>query len=100
ATAASSATSSGGNRDFFSASGTLVFPAGVTSKTVTVSVVGDTRVESDETFFVNLTQSVNATIADAQGVGTILNDDSGRGKKWVGATSGGSWSTAGNWDPS
>ena len=31
--------------------------------------------ESDETFFVNLSSPVNATIADGQGVGTIFNDD-------------------------
>jgi hypothetical protein len=71
----------------------------VTSKTVTVSVVGDTRVEPDETFFVNLSQPVGLTIADSQGFGAILNDDSGRGKNWVGPASGGSWSTAANWSP-
>jgi hypothetical protein len=31
--------------------------------------------EANETFFVNLSLPVNATIADAQGVGTITNDD-------------------------
>jgi hypothetical protein len=100
ATASGSATSSGGNRDYQSTSGTLNFPAGVTSKTVTVSVVGDTRIEPDETFFVNLSQAIGLTIADAQGAGTILNDDGGRGKNWVGSASGGSWSTASSWSPS
>jgi hypothetical protein len=98
-TANGSATSTGGTRDFQSTSGTLNFPAGVTSKTVTVSVVGDTRLEPDETFFVNLSQPVGLTIADSQGLGAILNDDSGRGKNWVGPASGGSWSTAANWNP-
>lgn len=55
---------------------TLTIPAGSTSATVTVAVNGDTVVESNETFFVNLSTPVNATIADAQGVGTIINDDS------------------------
>ena len=37
---------------------------------------GDTTVESDETFYVNLSQpSGGATLADGQGVGTIKNDD-------------------------
>jgi Calx-beta domain/FG-GAP-like repeat len=99
-TAGGSATSSGGTRDYQSKSGTLNFPAGITSQTVAVFVVGDSRNESDETFFVNLGQPVNAPIADSQGVGTILNDDGGRGKSWVGPASGGSWSTASNWSPS
>ena len=55
---------------------TLTFLPGQTGKTVTVQVNGDTQVEPNETFFVNLTSAVNATIADTQGVGTILNDDS------------------------
>jgi hypothetical protein len=31
--------------------------------------------EANETFFVNLSAAVNATITDAQGLGTITNDD-------------------------
>jgi subtilase family serine protease len=53
----------------------LTFTPGQTSKTVTVNVTGDTVVEPDETFFVNLSAASGATIADAQGLGTILNDD-------------------------
>jgi hypothetical protein len=52
-------------------------PAGSTSKTFVVSINGDTTAEADETFNVNLSNAVNATIADAQGVGTITNDDGG-----------------------
>ncbi|MBI5761670.1 MAG: hypothetical protein HZA46_24435, partial [Planctomycetales bacterium] len=55
---------------------TLTFAAGVSSRTVTVQVNGDTLVEPDETLFLNLTSPTNATIADSQGVGTIVNDDS------------------------
>lgn len=43
--------------------------------TITVPVVGDTRVEEDETFVVLLTSAGGAEIADGEGVGTILNDD-------------------------
>src|SRR5207247_4139798 len=60
---------------YVSTSGTLTFAAGETSKTVTVVVNGDTTKEANETFNVNLTSPTNATIADSQGVGTILNDD-------------------------
>ena len=36
---------------------------------------GDTKVEGNETFAVNLFSPTNATIGDAQGIGTLLNDD-------------------------
>src|SRR5690606_31767124 len=42
---------------------------------ITVEVFGDTVPEPDETFFVNITNVTNATIADGQGVGTIEDDD-------------------------
>lgn len=54
---------------------TLTFLPGDTSKTVMVSVSGDTTIETDESFFVNLSNPTNATIADPQGLGTITNDD-------------------------
>jgi hypothetical protein len=54
---------------------TLTFNAGTTSKTINVSVNGDKTAESNETFFVNLSSPTNATIADSQGMGTIVNDD-------------------------
>jgi hypothetical protein len=53
----------------------LSFAPGEISKQLTVTVNGDTVFESDEQFFVNLTNPVNATLLDAQGAGTITNDD-------------------------
>ncbi|MDA1191504.1 MAG: Ig-like domain-containing protein, partial [Candidatus Poribacteria bacterium] len=73
ATADGSATA---GSDYTAKSGALTFAAGTTSQSVTVSVIGDTTTESDETFFLNLTNPTNATNADAQAVGTIANDDS------------------------
>jgi hypothetical protein len=61
--------------DYQSVSGTLNFPKGVTSKSISIPIYGDTAVESNETFFVNLRNPKKATIADGQGVVTILNDD-------------------------
>jgi hypothetical protein len=61
--------------DYAAAAGTLTFTPGQTSKAITVLVNGDTAVEPDETFFVNLSNPSGATIADGQGVGTITNDD-------------------------
>ena len=54
---------------------TLTFQPGQTLRTVRVAIVGDTGRESNETFFVNLSGAVNAVITDAQGQGTIMNDD-------------------------
>jgi hypothetical protein len=59
--------------DYQSASGTLTFAPGVTSQTITVAVNSDTATPSNETFFVNLSAPTNATIANGQGTGTIVN---------------------------
>ena len=40
-----------------------------------VTVIGDTNIEPNETFFVNVTNIVGAIISDGQGIGTILGDD-------------------------
>ena len=72
ATANASATAPG---DYAAATGTLTFAAGETTKTVTVAVNGDLLDEIDETFTLNLSSAVSATIADPQGVGTITDDD-------------------------
>ncbi|MDA0919878.1 MAG: hypothetical protein O2945_12485 [Planctomycetota bacterium] len=61
--------------DFVAKSGTLTFLPGETSKTVDIEVRGDEIVESDETFFVDLSNAVGGVITDAQGRGTITNDD-------------------------
>jgi Calx-beta domain-containing protein len=64
-----------GDNDYKSAAGILTFPAGTTKKSISVVVNGDKFNEANETFFVNLGSPSNATIADGQGQGTILNDD-------------------------
>jgi len=50
-------------------------PAGSTTYTFDVTVNGDTKLELNEGFFVNLTNVTGATVADAQGTGTIQNED-------------------------
>jgi hypothetical protein len=63
-------------KDYTAASGTLIFPAMSTAPQIaSVSINGDLQFESHETFFVQLSQPVDATIGDGVGVGTILNDD-------------------------
>jgi Tol biopolymer transport system component len=61
--------------DYQATSGTLIFHPGDNTRTVTVLVNGDMTFEENETFFVNLTSPTNASISDAQGRGTIINDD-------------------------
>ncbi|MFM6340995.1 MAG: Calx-beta domain-containing protein, partial [Dolichospermum sp.] len=63
--------------DYTATTGTLIFNVnpGETSKQITVSVLGDSLFEANETFFVNLSNATNASIADAQAQGTITNDD-------------------------
>ncbi len=72
ATSNASATAPG---DYTATSGTLVIPAGSTSATIAVPVIGDTTAEANETFTVTLSSPTNATIADGSGIGTITNDD-------------------------
>ncbi|WP_445628189.1 Calx-beta domain-containing protein [Nostoc sp. DSM 114167] len=61
--------------DYNSASGTITFNPGETSKVISIGVIGDNQTETDETFSVNLSAATNAAIADSLGVGTIINDD-------------------------
>lgn len=61
--------------DYTPTVGTLTFAPGETSKTVQVAVLGDTMVELDEQFTLNLSSAVNATINDGTGTGTIVDDD-------------------------
>jgi hypothetical protein len=61
--------------DYVRTTGGLTFAPGQTTKTISVSTVAEALFEFDETFAVNLTSPTNATLADAQGVGTIVNDD-------------------------
>lgn len=61
--------------DFTAASGTLSFAPGDTTKTIAVTVNGDTADELDETYTVELTNATGATLGDASGTGTITDDD-------------------------
>jgi Calx-beta domain len=61
--------------DFAAASGVVTFPAGSVAQGVVVSVVGDTAVEPDEAFVVNLSSPSGATLGDAQATGSIADDD-------------------------
>lgn len=63
------------NADYQAAGGTVTFAPGQTVQTVTVLVAGDARTEGNETFAVRLSAPAGATLGDADGRGTIRNDD-------------------------
>src|SRR5262245_58860472 len=74
ATADNTATVADG--DYDATSGTLSFGANVTSQIIAVTINGDTKVEPNESFFVNLSgATAGATISQSQGTGIISNDD-------------------------
>ncbi len=67
--------------DYQAVSGSLVFQPGETSKAILVPVIGDTKLELDESFFVNLTkpdsEPAGVTLDDGYGIGTITDHESG-----------------------
>lgn len=63
------------NNDYAAASGSGSIAIGGSSTTVSVTVNGDTAEELNETFVVNLSSVTGANATDAQGQGTIQNDD-------------------------
>jgi hypothetical protein len=62
--------------DYTAATGAVMFSPGQTTSPITIQIKVDTLSEDNEAFVVNLSNPVNATIADGIGIGTISNDDS------------------------
>jgi len=61
---------------FSELSGSITFNPGETLKTITIDVTDDFTPENTETFFVRLQNpSSNATIADGEAIGTIIDND-------------------------
>lgn len=61
--------------DYLATTGTVTFIPGQTVQSIVVTINGDTVFETDETFTMNLSNAVNATISNAQGTATIENDE-------------------------
>jgi CSLREA domain-containing protein len=61
--------------DYLASNGTLTFFPGQVTRQIFVTIIGDTTFEPDETFTVNLSNAVNATINRAVGTCTIKNDE-------------------------
>ena len=64
--------------DYVAGTNVTTIAVGNATQTITVDINGDTTVEPDETFVIDLLNNANlqwAFISDAQGQGTILTDD-------------------------
>ena len=61
--------------DYTPDAGTLVFAPGETDKVVVIPVIGDNTTEGDETFDVDLSAPVNATLGNATDAVTIVDND-------------------------
>jgi hypothetical protein len=64
------------NNDYVAKSGSITFAPGETTKTITIEVKGDSKRESNEYFYLDLSNnSSNSWFSKSRGIGTILNDD-------------------------
>jgi hypothetical protein len=62
--------------DYVDKTGKLTFAPGETTKTITIEVKGDSKKETNETFYLDLFgNSSNSLLSKNRGIGAILNDD-------------------------
>ncbi|MEM7535245.1 MAG: Calx-beta domain-containing protein [Chloroflexota bacterium] len=61
--------------DYEARSGSAFIPAGSLTAPIGIPIIDDELDEATETFFIDLSSPLYATIADNQGVGTILDND-------------------------
>ena len=71
-TAAGTATAA---TDYNSINLVVIFQPGTVTRTFDVDILGDTNLEPNETFSVNITEAFATTVADGEGQCTILDDD-------------------------
>ncbi|GJM29548.1 MAG: hypothetical protein DHS20C17_21830 [Cyclobacteriaceae bacterium] len=64
------------NEDFEPASGAVIIEPGTTSKSISLSIIGDQHLEFDERYLVKVSNIVNATMVISDIEITILDDDS------------------------
>lgn len=61
--------------DYAAFSGTLTFSPGLSSQTITFSVIGDSNPEPNESFSISLSAPANATLGTSMFTYTIVNED-------------------------
>ncbi|HEX7339200.1 MAG TPA: lamin tail domain-containing protein [Rhodanobacteraceae bacterium] len=76
-------TATAANHDYAPLDTTVTFAPGATTATVGVTINGDTTVEPDEDFLLDLSApSAGLTIAKGEAIGAILNDDAAQVEIW------------------
>jgi hypothetical protein len=63
------------SEDYAATSGTITIVKGKTTGSITIPIIGDAKVEPNETILIDLDSPLGATIADGHAVVTIRNDD-------------------------
>lgn len=61
--------------DYVAAQGTITFKPGITSRSISITINGDSIKEGNERFKVKLSKPINTLLLDSLGIGTIKNDD-------------------------
>jgi len=93
--AVSGGTATGGGVDYTLASGTLNFPVGTTTQNISLSVVNDSAVESNETVVIALSSPTNASLGtNVSHTYTILDNDTPPAVAFSAATSSGAENVA------
>ena len=83
--------------DYTATNGTITFPIGIKSKTVSISVLGDKIEEGEETFDVILYESNNAELNDDTGEVTITDAELCNSTNWCKGTYSTDNSTGSDW---
>lgn len=65
--------------DYRGVNGTLVIPAGARTGTIRVDILGDTIIEDNEIFYLELEAAAQADLIDSTAIATISNDDTEQG---------------------
>ncbi|HAB13823.1 MAG TPA: hypothetical protein DCE47_19255, partial [Planctomycetaceae bacterium] len=61
--------------DYLPVTGTLIFQPGTSTRTIDITVFGDGLAESDEIFYLKLSNAVGAKLFDDTGEGRIIDDE-------------------------
>ena len=86
--------------DYTATNGTITFPIGIKSKTVSISVLGDKIEEGEETFDVILYEPNNAALNDDTGEVTITNAELCNSASWCEGTYSTNDSSGSDWTSS
>lgn len=90
-------TATGGGADYTLASGTLTFPAGVTTQNISVVIADDATVEPNETLVIDLASPAGASLGASVQHTALIQVSDAINFTWIGGGGNSNWSTAANW---